>query len=444
MNNKIINPRGTADILPDQVLAWEQLETRARKILKTYAYREIRTPVFEEVGLFKRSLGETTEVVNKQLLEVKSQRDEEGDSPFALRPEGTAPVVRAYNQYNIGREEFLSKFFYIAPMFRGERPQKGRLRQFHQIGAEAIGRGASHPLLDAEMIALAVELIRSFGLDKSSIKLRLNSLGSMEDKASFAEWLRQELKGKVGDLSDECKSQYERNVFRLLDSKDQDCQALIKGLEIGTRHLSEKGLNYFDQVRKGLDRMGIVYEVSDKLVRGLDYYTHTVFEISYPELGAQDAIGAGGRYDGLIEQLGGGDPRSGVPVGAIGFALGMERILLALEHQGRAVALEQGIDAFIVTGKPELEQRSFELLCALRQKGIAADMDFGGRSFKKQFEQANKLKARFALILAEEEIRNNTVGIKDMQGGGQETVPLSEAVEALQKRLCAGTAPKVS
>jgi histidyl-tRNA synthetase len=432
---KISSPRGTSDILPCHIAAWQQLETTARTLFKTYGYSEIRTPVFEDVGLFKRSLGETTEVVNKQLLEVKSQRAENAsDDAFALRPEGTAPVVRAYNQYDLGREEFISKLFYMGSMFRGERPQKGRLREFHQIGAEAIGRGANHPLLDAEIIALSIDLLKSFGLD--DFKLKINSLGSADDKKNFANWLREELKGKIDHLSDETKAQYERNVFRLLDSKDQACKDVINSLNIGTRHLSESGLKYFEQVKNGLDQLGVVYEVSSHLVRGLDYYTHTVFEISYAGLGAQDAVGAGGRYNGLVEQLGGGDRRFPEQIGAMGFALGMERILLALEAQGKAVQSKRSLDVFVVAGKPEFEADAFALVNDLRRQGIAADMDFGGgRAFKKQFEQANKLGARFVLILGEEEVKNGTVGVKNMASGEQTVVDRLKVVAELSHQL---------
>ncbi|MBF0618915.1 MAG: histidine--tRNA ligase [Candidatus Omnitrophica bacterium] len=431
----ISNPRGTSDILPDQVPAWEYLELNARTLLKAYGYREIRTPVFEDVALFKRSLGETTEVVNKQLLEVKSQRsDSNDDAAFALRPEGTAPVVRAYNQYNLGRDEFLSKLFYVGPMFRGERPQKGRLRQFHQIGAEAIGRGANHPLLDAEMIGLAVALLKAFGLN--NFKLKINSLGSAEDKQNFAAWLRQELKDKIEHLGEDVKNQYERNVFRLLDSKDEAVKAIIAGLNIGTQHLSATGLKYFEDVKKGLDQLGVAYEVSSNLVRGLDYYTHTVFEISYAGLGAQDAIGAGGRYNGLIEQLGGGDRRQPEQTGAIGFALGMERILLALEADGKLPSAKRGLTVFIVTNAEELEVQAFALLDILRKNGISADMDFGrGRAFKKQFDQANKLNASFVLILGQEEAKNQTISIKDMATGEQKAVPASTIVEHIKNVL---------
>ncbi|MFH0754282.1 MAG: histidine--tRNA ligase [Candidatus Omnitrophota bacterium] len=436
---KISSPRGTSDILPCQIAAWQQLETIAKKIFKAYGYSEIRTPLFEEVGLFKRSLGETTEVVNKQLLGVGALQESpvsaESQGPaFSLRPEGTAPVVRAYNQYDLGREEFLSKLFYMGPMFRGERPQKGRLRQFHQIGAEAIGRGANHPLLDAELIALSVGLLASFGLN--DFKLKINSLGSAQDKQNFAVWLREALKGKIDHLSDETRAQYERNVFRLLDSKEQACKDVINSLDIGTRHLSESGMQYFEQVRKGLDQLGVTYEVSPHLVRGLDYYTHTVFEISYAGLGAQDALGAGGRYNGLIEQLGGGDRRFPQQVGAMGFALGMERILLALEAQGKLLVSRCSLDVFVVAGKVELEEAVFALVHELRQAGMAADMDFGGgRAFKKQFEQANKLGARYVVILGEEEIANHTVAVKNMTTGEQVSLTRTSIIDHIKAAL---------
>jgi len=437
MADKLSNPRGTADILPNETPAWRFLEKTACELFRVYGYREIRTPIFEEVSLFKRSLGETTEVVNKQLLEVRSQRADAEDASFALRPEGTAPVVRVYNQNGLERAEGLSKLFYIGPMFRGERPQKGRLRQFHQIGAEAIGYQGDNPLLDVEMIALASRLLTAFGVN--GFKLKVNSLGTAEDKAGFAQWLRAELKGKIGHLSEECKNQYERNVFRLLDSKDKDCQEVIRSLNIGTAHLSERGLKYFEAVKKGLDQLGIAYEVSNQLVRGLDYYTHTVFEISYEGLGAQDALGAGGRYNCLIEQLGGGDKRMDQPVAAIGFAFGIERILLALKDQGKLSDVKPSIDAYLVSFDRGFEDNAFQLVNTLRQEGISADMDFGGRAAKQQFTQADKRGAKFVLILGEEEVKNGAVSVKDMVTGNQVTVPLNNVVKQLKLMIEKGS-----
>ena len=257
MSVKFSNPRGTADILPSEIPLWNLLENTSRVLFQRYGYQEIRTPLFEDTFLFKRSLGETAEVVNKQLLGLVSGRAEAGNEngkeapAFSLRPEGTASVVRAYNQYDMGREEFLSKLFYIGPMFRGERPQKGRLRQFHQIGAEAIGRGADHPLLDAEMIVLATHILKVLGL--KDFKVYINSLGTSQDKARFALWLREKLKDKILSLNEECRVQYERNVFRLLDSKDPDCQAMIRELNIAGEHLSSGGEQYFREVCSALD-----------------------------------------------------------------------------------------------------------------------------------------------------------------------------------------------
>lgn len=432
MMQKISNPRGTADILPEDIPAWERLETIAKEILSIYGYRLIRTPLFEDISLFKRSLGETTEVVHKQLLQVQSQRvDSKEEASLALRPEGTAPIVRAYNQYDLGRKDYLSKLFYIGPMFRGERPQKGRLRMFHQIGAEAIGRGANHPLLDVEMISLAVKLIKSFGIN--NFKLKINSLGSVEDKKNFASWLRESLKDKIASLSDEIKAQYERNVFRLLDTKDPACQQVIASLNLTTQHLSDEGRHYFEQVKKGLDDLGVSYEVSSHLVRGLDYYTHTVFEFCYDKLGSQDAIGAGGRYNGLIEQLGGGDRRNPQNIGAIGFALGMERLLLALEAEGQEIPEQSSVDVFVVASNASYENKAFSIVHQLRQKNISADMDFGQRSLKKQFEQADKVKAQYVWILAEEEFSTNTISIKDMKTGKQERIDLVQALMKASK-----------
>lgn len=429
-------PRGTADILPAQISRWAELESFSRTIFALYGYREIRTPVFEDRSLFKRSLGETTEVVNKQLLEVKSQRSDSEEAGLALRPEGTAAVVRAYNQNGWERSEGLAKLFYVGPMFRGERPQKGRLRQFHQVGAEALGYQGHNPLLDAEMIALAAQLLKAFGL--KNYRLQINSLGSAEDKAGFAAWLRTALHDKIGSLSVECQAQYERNVFRLLDSKDPECQQVLSGLDIGTRHLSPKGLLYFQQVCAALDIAGVSYEVAPRLVRGLDYYTHTVFEFLYDGLGAQNAIGAGGRYNGLVEQLGGGDRRMAPEqVGAIGFALGLERILLALEAEGQSVVAERAITAFVVyqeTAEQDMPQAAFRLVQELRTAGVACDMYFGrNNKMKQQFTQAEKMGARFVLVLGEEELRSGSIGVKDMKTGQQVAVAAGDIINYLER-----------
>ena len=336
MSKKLSVPRGTCDILPDAVLLWEALEQTARTILKSYGYREIRTPMYEDTALFKRSLGQTSDVVNKQLMELIS------DDGLALRPEGTASVVRSYLENSLDKKELLSRLFYIGPMFRGERPQKGRLRQFHQIGVEAIGVDGASPFLDAEILTLAMHLLRELGVENP--KLKINSLGSREDKENISVWLRNEFNNYKNDLCEDCQNRFERNVLRVLDCKNESCKKVVakvigygKGLP-----LSEISTKYFSDVKTALGQLGIAYEVAPHLVRGLDYYTHTVFEITAGGgLGSQDAVGAGGRYDRLLDDLGGSEK---INYGAIGFALGIERILLAA---GKVEEVTQPIDAFV-------------------------------------------------------------------------------------------------
>jgi histidyl-tRNA synthetase len=421
VNKTFAVPRGTSDILPDASPLWEDLESKARKICKSYGYREIRTPVYEDINLFKRSLGVTSDVVNKQLLELASSKEDEG---YALRPEGTASVVRSYIENNFDKKESLSKFYYIGPMFRGERPQKGRLRQFHQVGVEAIGINKASPFLDAELIVLAMHLLNEFGV--KSLHLKINSLGSKEDKANIASWLRAEFIKYKNDLCEDCQARFERNVFRVLDCKKDGCRKLVASL-VKNLPLSSESQDYFDKVKSALQSTGIAFEVSPHLVRGLDYYTHTVFEITAEGLGSQDAVGAGGRYGGLALELGGS-----ADVGGIGFALGMERILLA---SGQTAALVSSINAFVIAMKEEFLPPAFLLLQQLRDAGISADMSFSGGSMKSQMGKADKANARFTLILGEDEIKNQTVALKDMQAGIQETVNAKNIVMVINGKL---------
>ena len=421
MNKKFAVPRGTSDILPDAVGLWEELESKARRTCKSYGYREIRTPVYEDINLFKRSLGSTSDVVNKQLLELASGKEDEG---YALRPEGTASVVRSYVENSLDKNEPLSKLFYIGPMFRGERPQKGRLRQFHQIGVEAIGPNSTSPYLDAEVIALAMHLLKELGVE--SPQLKINSLGSKEDKTNISAWLRGEFAKHKKDLCEDCRSRFERNVFRVLDCKKEGCRKVAASV-VKNLPLSPESQNYFDEVQIALKSAGIAFEVSPHLVRGLDYYTHTVFEITAEGLGSQDAVGAGGRYGGLVHELGGSENVEG-----IGFALGMERILLA---GGQATAVRSGVGVFVIAMKEEYRSQAFLILQQLRQAGISADMSFVGGSMKSQMGKADKANARFTLILGEEEIKNNTVAVKDMQKSTQETVELKNVVNVLKDKL---------
>ena len=421
---KFAVPRGTSDILPDAVVLWEELEYKARKICKSYGYREIRTPVYEDTNLFKRSLGPTSDVVNKQLLELASGKGDEG---YALRPEGTASIVRSYIEQDFDKKEPLSKFFYIGPMFRGERPQKGRLRQFHQIGVEAIGPNSTSPFLDAEVIALAMHSLKELGVKEP--KLKINSLGSKEDKSIVSSWLRGEFAKHKNDFCEDCKSRFDRNIFRVLDCKNESCRKVVKvvlGADLVLPLLPESK-QYFHKVQAVLGDLGIRFEVSPQLVRGLDYYTHTVFEITAEGLGSQDAVGAGGRYDGLVYELGGSED-----VGGVGFSLGIERILLA---SGQATAVTSGVNVFVIAMKEEYQPQAFLLLQQLRGAGISADMSFVSGSMKSQMGKADKANARFALIIGEEEIKNQAVALKDMQASTQEAVEIENIVEVIKNKL---------
>ncbi len=414
-------PRGTCDTFPDEISSWETIENKARQVLRSYGYREIRTPIYEETALFKRSLGQTSDIVNKQLLELATSKEE----GYALRPEGTASVVRSYLENSFDKKEPLSKFFYIGPMFRGERPQKGRLRQFHQIGVEAIGPNSASPYLDAEVIALAVHLLKDLGVKNP--KLKINSLGSKEEKEFVSVWLRGELEKHKKDLCEDCQSRFERNVFRVLDCKNESCRRVANSV-VKDFPLSDPSKGYFQFVQEALKSINIEFEIAPHLVRGLDYYTHTVFEITAEGLGSQDAIGAGGRYNGLVHELG-GDAKT--DFGAVGFALGIERILLA---SGNTQAASATIDALVIAMDVPGQKQAFKVINDLRKNGISADISYTNTSLKSQMSRANKLNARFALILGEEEMRNGTIAVKNMANGVQENVKLESVLEYLKKK----------
>lgn len=421
-------PRGTADILPDEIGLWQDLEQKSRELLSRFGYREIRTPLFEETELFARSMGQTSDIVQKQMLQLRSQSDETDASNFSLRPEGTAAIVRSYIQNDLDKKEALSKLFYVGPMFRGERPQKGRLRQFHQIGAEAIGPNSASPFQDAEMILLCVELLKAAGLSTEQFHLKLNTLGSTEDKENFSTFLRQALSPQLSQLCPDCQNRFERNVFRILDCKNRDCKNVVANLELNHSYLSSESRRYFNEVCEALESSSVKYEVNRTLVRGLDYYTHTVFEISCPALGSQDALGAGGRYSGLVSQLG------GPSVDAIGFALGMERVLLAL---GKETAQDKPIDVFFVSLDEISLKRNFIISQQFREAGLSAAMSYRLGSMKSQMRLADKMRARYVIILGQDEINQGVVTLKNMADGNQKQISLenvSEIVEILNNK----------
>ncbi len=405
---------GTKDILPPEISQWQSIEEIGRKIFSLYNYQEIRTPLIEEESLFNRSLGESTEIVRKQMFLVKREKD-----TYCLRPEGTASIVRAYIENNLDKTQGFIKLYYIAAMFRAERPQKGRLRQFYHIGCEVIGSG--EPEVDVEVVSLADRMLNSFSIE--GYQIQINSLGCLEDKKKLVDLMRQQLKPKVNKLCDDCRTRFKDNILRVLDCKNESCQQVVKNAGFAHDHLCQECKQHFDFVKKALETLGIKYQVNPYLVRGLDYYTRTVFEIKHPELGAQDAIGAGGRYDNLVKELGGPDQS------AIGFAFGIERLLLAAKP---AAAGENSPLVFIISLGDEAKKASLKLLDVLRKKGIRTDMDYEFRSLKAALRKANDYSARFVLIIGDDELKNKTVTLKDMESGAQKAVKEEE----LEKELC--------
>jgi len=418
MVKKFSVPRGTTDILPEEIPLWRVIEKKARQILHNYNYKEIRTPLFEETGLFKRSLGQASDIVNKQLLELASDKKD----TLSLRPEGTASIVRAYIENSLDRKEAISKFFYMGPMFRGERPQKGRKRQFHQIGVEAIGPIADHPYLDAEIIALNVELLKAFGL--KDYQLKLNTLGSLVDKDKFSENLSNLLHPQRGNLCADCQERYGHpiNILRILDCKNTTCRKIVGGLTITDDiRLSPKSLDRFKRVKQALDTLNIDYTLCADLVRGLDYYTHTVFEISSDLLGSQNALSAGGRYNHLVAELGG----SQVP--AIGFALGIERVLLATEN--KKANKEKAIKVYVVALDEISFKKSFKILHVLRNNKVSSDMNYKITPLSKvgsQYSFASKNEINFVILIGETEIENQVVRVKDMKNKLQEDISVRD------------------
>lgn len=402
---------GTKDILPDEVSCWQAIEEATREVFSFYNYKEIRTPLFEEASLFNRSLGESAEIVQKQMFLIKKDKD-----VYALRPEGTASIVRAYLENNLDKTSGLTKFFYMGPMFRAERPQKGRLRQFHHLGCEVIGSGA--PELDVEVISLADNLLKAYSI--SGYEIKVNSLGCVKDKEGFAQTLRRALKDNAGRICDDCKVRLKGNVLRVLDCKNEGCIEIVKGLDIGHDYLCPDCVGHFDKVKEGLDSLNVAYKASPLLVRGLDYYTRTVFEIIHNDLGAQNALGAGGRYDNLVNELG------GPQVGAIGFAFGMERLLLVSELP--AAKAEGRSPVYIITLGDEARKEGLKVLSALRSSKIPADTDYENKSLKGAMRKANDLSSRFVLIIGNDELKKGIVTLKDMASGEQREIKQGELV----------------
>lgn len=408
---------GTKDILPDEVVQWRRLEEISHEVFGRYHYQPIRTPLIEEAGLFNRSLGTTTDIVQKQMFLIQRQQD-----TYALRPEGTAAIVRAYLENNLDKTSPFIKLYYLGPMFRAERPQRGRLRQFHHIGAEVIG--SRSPQVDVELMDLATQLLINFGV--TGYTLKLNTLGCPQDTQKLAGLLRTALEPKQEKLCPDCQSRFAGNVLRVLDCKQETCRAIVADLQFSDAFLCAECAAHFQEVLRGLEGLGIQYQHTPVLMRGLDYYTRTVFEIIHPSLGSQDALGAGGRYDTLVNNLGGPE------TGAMGFALGIERVLLALPEQPPA---PQTPLIYLITLGDSARGKALLLLHQLRDAGLTADMEYTGKSLKGALRCAHDLASRFVLLLGDDELQKGVITLKDMRQATQQEIPLTECLNTVQRAL---------
>lgn len=410
-------PKGTQDILPEDISKWYYIEDMIKEILNKYGYKEIRTPIFEHTELFVRGIGESTDIVTKEMFTFP---DRKGRS-LTLRPEGTAPVVRAYLENRMDRISKVIKLFYLGSMFRCEKPQAGRFRQFNQFGIEIIGTKSS--AADAEVILTVLEIYKKLGL--KNLEILINSVGCKKCRVDYVQKLKKYLKGKKDFLCSECKERYNKNPLRVLDCKKDSCKRIIEAAPGIIDNLCQECESHFSEVKSYLDDQKIVFHEDPRLVRGLDYYTKTAFEIISGGLGAQNAIGGGGRYDDLVEELG------GKPTPAVGFAAGIERMIIAIDKQKVEWPVEKGLDIFVAKVNEKNKDTAFRLLQEIRSTGLSADMDYSGGSLKSQMRIANKIRARYTVIVGEEELSKNMVILRNMQTKEQKEVKIDNIINEL-------------
>lgn len=410
MNYRI--PTGTKDQLPSEIYKWQFVEKKIADVMRRFNYTEIRTPVFEYTDLFKRSIGEATDVVGKEMYTFLDK----GEESLTLRPEMTASVIRAFIENNLGEQQPLNKLFYLAPMFRQERPQKGRLRQFHQFGVEAIG--SSSPEIDVETMLVALTIYEELGL--KNLNFKVNSVGCPVCRPNYRKELVAFLSKVKDRLSNESQKRLETNPMRILDSKNAQDIELTKDAPLMKDHLCEECSVHFEKVKQLLTNLGVIFEVDGKLVRGLDYYTKTAYEIQSENLGSQNALGGGGRYDLLAESLG------GKPTPAVGFAAGIERLIIVMEAEGLSFGEPAETDVyFVVLGEAALSA-AMPHVHILRKMNLVCEVDYLGRSMKAQMRDANRQKAKFTVILGDNEIEKKECVVKNMSNGEQTTVPLAQ------------------
>lgn len=415
MANNIKRPNGTEDVLPKDIHKWYTVEKIARETAESYGFGELRFPTFENTDLFLRSVGETTDVVQKEMYTVKAKETE-----FTLRPEGTAGAIRAMLQNGMLNEALPQRIFYIISCFRHERPQAGRLREFHQFGLEMAGSPA--PSADAEVISLAKNILDRLGL--RNIELHINSIGCPTCRAKYHEALRAYFEPRKDELCDTCKERLVKNPMRLLDCKSPEDREIAKDAPVILDYLCEECSDHFEKLKKYLSNAGITYTVDPKIVRGLDYYTKTVFEFITTEIGAQGTVCGGGRYDGLIEQLG------GQPTPALGFGMGIERLLLVMDKQECDYLAPKKCDIYFATMGDAALEKAMELTRALREYGYYAEYDLMGRGLKAQMKYANKIDAAFTIVLGDNELEEGKAKLKEMEKGEEVTIYLGDKFAA--------------
>lgn len=407
--------RGTRDILPTEVGYWQKVEAIARQILANAAYEEIRPPIFERTELFERGIGEATDVVGKEMYTFNDRADP--PRSLTLRPEGTAGVVRAFIQNSLYATGGVQRLWYTGPMFRYEAPQAGRQRQFHQIGVEVLGSG--NPRADAEVIAIATDILQTLGI--KNLRLDINSVGNPEDRPRYRQALVDYLTPYKEELDPDSQDRLLRNPLRILDSKDKNTQKIVADAPSILDYLGTESLSHFDKVQQLLTDIGISYQVNSRLVRGLDYYTHTAFEIVSDDLGAQATVCAGGRYDGLVGQLGGPDTP------AVGWGMGLERLILLLQKLQEQPLTK--LDFYVVSRGDAAEAQGLELAQKLRQAGFSVELDLSGSAFGKQFKRADKSGAAACLVLGDAEAEKRTVNLKWLKSGEQQAIAQAELLE---------------
>ncbi len=413
-------PRGTKDVLPSEAYKWQYIEKIAREVSSDFGVSEIRTPIFEHTELFLRGVGETTDIVQKEMYTFTDK----GDRSITLKPEGTAPAARSYIENNLGVDQQL-KMFYITPCFRYERPQAGRLREFHQFGVEFFGAAGYEA--DAELISLAITYIKRLGIN--NLKVNINNLGCSECRKKYNDALKEYLRSNIENLCTTCNERFEKNPLRIIDCKNPTCKEVAKDVPLIIDYVCDDCKEHFEGLKKELDYLNIDYVVDPYIVRGLDYYTKTVFEIISEDIGAQSTVCGGGRYDGLIEECGG----KATP--AVGFAIGLERLLLTLDSLNVNVEKPAGPRLFVAALGDRAKLEASKIAINLRSEAISCERDLLGRSLKAQMKYANKINSKYVIVIGDSEIDENLVKLKNMETGNEEEIKLSDIVSIMKDRI---------